>query len=204
MHALERDQRRVNHCGHGQRVIHRSPLVPALLRTGQVEIGKLGDEVVFRLVARLQLGHILTRNQSTFPNVGTDHGDGPAGIENDLCSLRIVVDVRFRRSVDIPASDGASHDDDVFDQRCDCGVFRNCQGYIRQRPDRNKSDFMGILVDHLDDQIGREARIGLAGRGRQIDSGKTILAMPILSRDQLLIQGVLCAARHQHITLPCK
>ncbi len=84
------------------------------------------------------------------------------------------------------------------------GIFGNSQRNIGQRPHRNERDLMRVLMHHLNDQVGPEAPIGLAFRGGQIDSGKTIRAVPELGRDQLLIQRVLGSARYQHITSVCQ
>ena len=58
---------------------------------------------------------------------------------------------------------------------------------------------MRILVNHFNNEVGTEAGVGFAFRGRQLNICQPILAVPELSRDQLLIQRMLCPSRHQNV-----
>ena len=116
----------------------------------------------------------------------------------------IVVDIRFGSAVDVSTGDRAAHDHDVFHQRRDRRIFRNGQRDVRQRPDGNQRDLMRILVHKFDDEIGTETRVSVAFRSRQLDSSQSVLAVPELRRDQLLIQRMLCSARHRQVAAPGK
>jgi len=67
----------------------------------------------------------------------------------------------------------------------------------REWTHRNQRDFRADICGSVDDQIGTKAGIGLASRCRQFDAGQTILAVPELRRDQLLIERVLRSAGHR-------
>src|SRR5712692_6603619 len=107
--------------------------------------------------------------------------------------------VRLRSSVDVSSGDRAAHDHDVANQGSYGRVLGNCQRDIRKWPDGNQGQLMWVLVRHLDDEIGAEARICLAFRRWQFHSGETVLAMPELRGDQFLVEGVLRPGRNRDI-----
>ena len=199
VHVLECNQRGIDDRADRQGVVHRRSGVPALFRPRQVKVRELVDKVAFWPMARPQLRQVFTLDQGALAHVRTDHGNRPAGVENDLCGFRIVVDIGFRGSVDIASADRAAHDHNVVNQRHDGRILRNRQGDIRERTDRNQGDLVRIGMDHLDDQIGPEAPVSLAVGGRQLHVRQTVLAVPELRGDQLLIQGMLGAARNRNI-----
>ena len=49
-------------------------------------------------------------------------------------------------------------------------------------------------MDHLNDQVGAETRIGFTFGGREVDVGEAVGAMPELGGDEFLKQRVLRAA----------
>ncbi len=53
---------------------------------------------------------------------------------------------------------------------------------------------MRILVDHLDNEVGPEAGVGFAFRGRQVDVGKAVCAVPELRGDEFLEKRMLRSA----------
>jgi hypothetical protein len=59
-----------------------------------------------------------------------------------------------------------------------------------------------IFVDQFNDQIRTEARIGFALRRRQFNTSQSILAMPELRGDQLLIERMLSSARDRQVAPP--
>ncbi len=93
-------------------------------------------------------------HQRALAGIRTHHRNHPTCIENDLCRFWISKDVRFCGTIDVPSCDRSAHDDDIFHQTDDGWVFRNGQSNIRQWADRNQRDFMWILVNQLNDEIG--------------------------------------------------
>ena len=137
MHFFKGAQRRIESNPHSQRVIHGGAAVSALLAARQIEVGNFGDKVILRPMGRLKFREILSRDQGSFSHIGSDHGHHPAGIEHDLCRLRVVIDICFRRAVDIPASDRAAHDDDIPDQSRNRWILRNRKRDVGQWSHRN-------------------------------------------------------------------
>src|SRR5262249_42480759 len=122
-HLLHFHQRRINgNCDRG-RIVHRRSRRPELCRKAVHELGNVVDEVAHWAVSLAQLVQVFLRQQSLVADLEAGHGDRPSCLKNYLGSLRIVVDVCFRRSVDIAAADRASHQDNLFHQRNDRRVL---------------------------------------------------------------------------------
>ncbi len=106
----------------------------------------------------------------------------------------IVVDVGFGGGVHVAAGNRAAHDHDFFHQRNDRRVFQQGEGDVGERADGDEGDLVRRLVNHLDDQVGTEARVGFAFAGGQLDVGEAVRAVPEFGGDQLLKQRMLGAA----------
>ena len=71
------------------------------------------------------------------------------------------------------------------------GSFAMARAMLVRRPHRDQRDLVRRGVDHLDDEVWAKMRIHFALAGRQFDIRQTILAMPELSRDELLEERML-------------
>ena len=123
-------------------------------------------------------------------------------VEDHLGGLGVVVDVGLGGRRDIALGDRAAHDHDFLDERHDARVLEDGQRDVGQRADRDERELPGHLVDHLDDQVGGEAGIGLAARGRQLDVAHAVLAVHELRGDELLGQRAPGAARDRDVAAP--
>ena len=109
----------------------------------------------------------------------------PAGLEDDLRGFGIVIDVGLGRSVHVTPEIEPPIITTSFTSGTMEG-FQQGQGYVGERADGDEGDLVGRLVNHLNDQVGAEARIGFAFAGRQLDVRQTVGAMPEFGGDQLL------------------
>ena len=84
------------------------------------------------------------------------------------------------------------------------GSFSIGECNVGERADGDQRDFVRRSVDELDDEVGTEAGVDLALAGRKLDVGQAVLAVPQLSRDQLLKQRVLCSRGDGDIAAVCE
>src|SRR5437879_5125636 len=134
---------------------------------------------------------MLAGHQGSLADIRTDHGHDPSSVKDDRRRFGVAVDVGFRGSVYVSAGDRSAHDHNVFYQRDNRWILRDRQSNIRKWTDGNQHDLMRIFMNHFDDEIRPEARIRLAFRWRQFNTGQAVLAMPVLSGDKFLVQWVL-------------
>ena len=140
-----------------------------------------------------ELVEVLFREQRLVAYIETYHGERPSGLEDDLRGFGVVGDVGFGGGVDIAAGDRASHDDDFLHERNDGGIFADGERDVSERANRHERDFMRRGVNHFDDEVGGEPRVGLALARGEFDVGKAVLAVPELGGDELLRERMLGA-----------
>src|ERR1700691_4781619 len=200
VHWLRRDDGRIDGGADGERVVHRRTSARAVFGflTDQ-ESENLHGEVVFGAVSFRKLIEMRLVVESFIADIEADHGQAPAGVEDDLRGFGIVVDVGFGRGVHVAAGNRAAHDYDFLHQRNDGRVFQQGESDVGERAHRDQSDLVRRLVNHLNDQVGAEAGIGLALARWQVYVGQTIGAVPEFGGDQLLKQGMLRAAGDRYV-----
>ena len=90
---------------------------------------------------------------------------------------------------------GTAHDDDLFDFVRDARVFLQGQGDVGQRANRHEDDFARVLIDLLDDEIGRAQMMRFeVGRVFNRDVAKAVFTMnEIREAVRRLLERYACA-----------
>src|SRR6184192_3977796 len=165
VHSGRFHQSGIDGYANGEGVVHR--------RAGKIELGGEGDqifgdgidEIIHRAVGLAEFVELLWAEKSFVADVESDHGHGPAGLEDDLGGFGVVVDIGFSGGVHVAPGDRTTHEDDFLYQRNDRRIFFDGQRNIGERADGDESDFVRRDVDQLNDEVGAEARIDFALAG---------------------------------------
>jgi hypothetical protein len=191
-----RGNERCIHCdAHGERIVHgRAFGVAVFFGKGHEKIADAVYEVVHRAMSSGEMVEVLAGEKRFVANVEADHGERPAGLEDDLRGFGIVVDIGFGGRVHVAALEGAAHENDFLDERNDGWIFLEGERDIGERADGNERDFMRHSVDQLDDEVGPVTRVDFAFAGGKLDIGEAIFAMPEFSGDELLKKRLLGAS----------
>src|SRR6266852_6622062 len=132
-------------------IIHRRAVAAEFFRELDEELRHAVDEVVYRAVSAGKLLKMFAAEEGLVADIETDHGERPAGLKNDLGRFGIVIDIRFRGSVNVSAFDGAAHEDDFLDEWDDGGIFLDRERDVGKGADGDQGYFVRRGVDELDD-----------------------------------------------------
>jgi hypothetical protein len=178
VHGPASDERRIDGDAHGERVVHGRARATEFFREREKEIEDAGGEMADGSGGAAKRGEAGAGEERAIADGEADHGERPAGAENDAGGFGIVVDIGFGGGGDVAAGNRAAHDDDFADERDDGGVLFDGESDVGERADGDERDLVRSGVDELDDEIGGEARVGMAAAGRKLDIGEAVAAIP--------------------------
>ena len=182
-----------------ERIIHGRAVGAKLRRQVDQIVRHLINEIIDGPVGLSELCKVLRREQRFIADIEANHGQRPAGLENNLRRFGVIVDVRLGGRVHVAAADRATHEDNFLHQRHDGRIFLHRERDVGKRTDRNQRNFVRSGVHHFDDQVWAIPRIDFALAGRQIDIREAVLTVPELRRGQLLKERMLGSSGDRNI-----